>query len=645
MKTSYTPARFAVLAWLALSVCQSQAQIPIPALAPVVVTATRTATPITEQISEITLFSRQDIERSGAQSLTQLLSQSMGLQASPESVRGASASVFIRGSNNNHALVLVDGQRVSSATVGATAIAHLPLEQVDRVEVLRGSASSLYGADALGGVVQIFTRRGERVPSPDAALTLGSYGTRAASVSYGGKVDGSRFRISLGREVSSGFSDIKAAKGGYYDSFNPDRDGYQQSNMALSLSQLLSPQLELGASYWTSRSTKRSDNANCDPYDYVGTSCTTAFDNREHQRLEAWQLSAQYRPSPAWTSVLRAGQGKDEMRSWLYNPGIPEVNVSRYATSQQQVVWQNDLRAGPGILMTALERRQTEVNATQKYTLQSQNSDSLVVGYQAWLDKHLLQASVRKDWVSAFDNQSTHSLGYGYKLQPQWLARASVGTGYKVPTFNDLYWPLDRANFYQGNPLLKPERSKNTELGLTFQSEATKASATIYRNVVKDIIVNSYNADIELVKPVNVNSAFLRGLSLQGSQRFASWTFSGVFDALHAKDTGANLYLPRRVPRTASLDVTRSLGAWNYGTQLALFSHRFNDKENLQRLSGYGLLHMKLGYALSPHLRLQADFKNLLNKDYVQSQGLYDPLNVYSVAGRSVFVSLRYAPQ
>ena len=210
MKTSYTPARLAVLGGLALAASLLQAQTP--SLAPVVVTATRTATPITDQLSEITLISRQDIERSGAQSLVQLLSFSPGLQVSPESVRGATASVFIRGSNNQHALVLVDGQRVSSATVGATAIAHLPLEQIDRVEVLRGSASSLYGADALGGVIQVFTRQGERAPAPELALTLGSYGTRAASASYGGKVDGSRFRISVGRELSSGFNDIRAAK-------------------------------------------------------------------------------------------------------------------------------------------------------------------------------------------------------------------------------------------------------------------------------------------------------------------------------------------------------------------------------------------------------------------------------------------------
>lgn len=612
---------------------------------PVVVTATRTATPITDQLSEVTLISRQDIERSAADSLPQLLSQLPGVQMTGDSARGLTASVFIRGSNNQHALVLIDGQRVSSATVGATAIAHLPLAQIERVEVLRGSASSLYGADALGGVIQIFTRQGEHAPAPEASVTLGSYGTRAVSTSYGGKVDDTRFRISLGREVVTGFSDIKAPRGGYYDSFNPDRDGYQQSNLGLSLVHRLSPAWEFGATYWASRSTKRSDNANCDPKDYVGTSCTTAFDNRELQRLESWQLRTQFRPSADWTSVLRLGQSRDDLRSWLYDPGVPKVTVPRYITTQQQLSWQNDVRVGPGVWMSALERRRVALDSTQAFTVRSQDSDSLVLGYQAWLDRHLWQASVRKDWVQAMPNQATYSLGYGYKFMPRWLGRASVGTGYKVPTFNDLYWPEDYANMYRGNPLLRPERSRNAELGLGYQAQDTTASLTVYRNVVKDIIVNTYDADIGLVTPVNVNSAVLRGLTLQGSQRWTSWTFKAAFDLLDAQDTATGLQLPRRVPRSATLNASRSSGVWSYGGQLGLYSHRYNDKENLQRLSGYGLVHFHLGYALSPQLRLQARLSNVFDRDYVQAQGLYDPFNQYAVAGRSLFVTLRYAPK
>ncbi len=643
MHVFVSPARYGALALAAASAAPALAQNP--SLAPVVVTATRTATPITDQLGEVTLISRQEIERSGADSLSQLLGQLPGLQVTPDSVRGGTATVFIRGSNNQHALVLVDGQRVSSATVGATAIAHLPLSQIDRIEVLRGSASSLYGADALGGVIPVFTRQGEHAPAPEAALTVGSHGTRALSASYGGKVDDTRFRISLGREVVAGQSDIKAYRGGYYDSFNADRDGYLQSNLGLSLSQRLSAHWELGATYWASRSTKRSDNANCDPTDYVGTSCTTAFDNREQQRLASWQVRAQYRPGAHWTSVWRVGQSRDDLRSWIYNPGGPTVTTPRYITTQQQLAWQNDVRVGPGVWMTALERRQVAVDSTQTFTVKNQDSDSLVLGYQAWLDRHLLQVSVRKDWVQALPNQATHSLGYGYKFMPQWLARAAVGTGYKVPTFNDLYWPEDFANMYKGNPQLRPERSRNAEIGLGYQGQDASASLTVYRNAVRDIIVNTYDADIGLVTPVNVNTAVLRGLTLQASQRLSSWTLKAALDVLDAKDTATGLLLPRRVPRTATLDAARQQGDWSYGAQWALFSHRYNDKENEQRLGGYGLLHFHLGYALSRDLRLQARLNNVLDKNYVQAQGLYEPYNQYSTAGRSVFVTLRYAPR
>jgi vitamin B12 transporter len=618
---------------------------PVVALEEVVITATRTPTPIIDQLSDITLISRRQIEQSGAVSLPQLLSQLPGLQITPDSVRGASATLFIRGANSNHALFLIDGQRVSSATVGTTAIAQLPLEQIERIEVLRGPASSLYGADALGGVIQIFTRQGERAPAAQATVTVGSYGSRAVSASYGGKVNDTRFRVSLGREVTAGFSDIRAPKGGYYDSFNPDRDGYAQSNWALSLAQRVAPDWELGASYWVSQGTKRSDNANCDPNDWVGTSCTTAFDNRETQRLESWQIRAQYRPSAAWTSALRLGRSRDDQRSWQFNPGPPEVTVPRYTTTQQQVAWQNDVRVGSGVLMSAFERRRSAIDSTQTFTVRQQDSDSLVLGYQAWLDRHLLQVSWRKDWVQALPDQTTHSLGYGFRFAPHWLVRAAVGTGYKVPTFNDLYWPLDRASMYEGNPQLRPEQSRNVELALSHQFQDTLFNATIYRNQVTDLIVNTYDPVAGLVRPVNVNAAVLRGLSLQASRRWANWTIKGALDFIDTEESATGLKLPRRVPRQATIEALRQLGAWSYGTQLWLYSHRYNDKQNTQRLAGYGLLNFNLGYDLSPQLRLQARFTNVLDKTYVQAQGLYAPFNEYATAGRSVFVTLRYAPK
>jgi vitamin B12 transporter len=182
-------------------------------------------------------------------------------------------------------------------------------------------------------------------------------------------------------------------------------------------------------------------------------------------------------------------------------------------------------------------------------------------------------------------------------------------------------------------------------LALSHQLQDTSFNATIYRNQVTDLIVNSYDPAVGWVRPVNVNAAVLRGLSLQASRRWAHWTITGAFDFLDAEETETGLQLPRRVPRQATLEVLRRLGAWSYGTQLWLYSHRYNDKQNTQRLGGYGLVNFNLGYDLSPQLRLQARFNNVLDKTYVQAQGLFAPFNEYATAGRSVFVTLRYAPK
>lgn len=315
MNLLHRPARSLVLGFsLSLSLGLALAQ-PVTALEEVVVTATRTPTVMHELLGEVSLLTRSDIERSGAQTLAELLGRLPGIQVSPDAVRGANASVFMRGANHAHTLVLVDGQRISSATVGATAVQHLPLDQIERIEILRGPASSLYGSDAMGGVIQIFTGGARGPVGGSASVTVGSFGTAASSLAYAGRIDRTRFRIQAGREYSNGFNDIKAPKGGYYDPYNSDRDGYQQSHLGLSLTSQLSDRLELSGSFMQSRAIKRSDNANCDPSDWVGTSCTTAFDNRDRHQLSSLTVKASYQVSTDWQTSLRVGQSQDDLQS------------------------------------------------------------------------------------------------------------------------------------------------------------------------------------------------------------------------------------------------------------------------------------------------------------------------------------------
>ncbi len=636
---SRLPARAALLPafTLAASAC-------VPALAqdasltPVVVTASRQPTRVDQQLSDVSVLTRADIEAAGVTSLVQALSLLPGVQVAPD-VRGANPTVFLRGANTAQTLVLVDGLRVSSATTGATALQHLPLEQIERIEVLRGPASSLYGSDAMGGVIQVFTRAQAGKPGLSASLSAGTYTTVLGSAAVSGRSGDTSYSLRAGAQSSRGFSDVRERKGGLYDAFNPDPDGYRQTNLGASLTQRVSNDLELGLGLLSSEGRKRIDSLNCDGWGLV---CTADFDNRDQQKLQTLSAHATYRVRPGWTSTLRLGTSRDDLRSWMYDPSAPSVSIARYTTTQRQASWQNDVRVGPGQLMAALEWRGQEVDTTRRLTVNSQDTAAAVLGYQAWIDDHSLQASVRHDRIQRLGEHSTGTFAYGYRFAPSWTARASVGTGFRAPSFNDLYWPVDYAFFYQGNPNLKPERSRNAEAGLSYESGANRASLTVYRNLVRDLVQITTDMTTYMSTMSNVSSATLRGASLSGRTRWQDWTLAGTFDVLSARNDQTGRVLQRRVPRTATLDVSRTVGAFDLGARVQAFSERYNDVANTQRLGGYALLGLRGSYRIDRQWVLSASLDNLLDKTYAVQRGTFPPLSDYGTAGRTLMVGLRY---
>jgi len=630
----------AVLAFGLSAVPAAFAQSAASALPETVVTATRTATRVDEQIADVTVLTRQDLERSGYTSLNEVLVTIPGVQAVPDSVRGANPSVFIRGANNAHTLVLLDGQRISSATTGATALAHLPLEQIDRIEILRGPASSLYGSDAIGGVIQIFTRRGQGAPRASVSVTAGTFGTVIASAGYGGRLGDTRFNVQVGVDHTHGFSNVSQGSG-FYSAFNADRDGYHQRNLGLNVSRKVSGDLELGAAYFYSEGRKRNDSSNCSRLDYndVNYQCTPDYDNHDKQRLQSIAVHGTYQVRPGWNSTLRLGVSEDVLRYWALDPTGPTETQDLYRTRQPQVSWQNDIRLGEGVLMAALDWRRITAASPVAFTVNEQQTWSASLGYQAWIGRHLLQASARHDDVEHLGAKNTGTVGYGYKVAEGWVVRASAGTGFRAPSFNDLYWPYDSVNHYEGNPNLRPERSRNLEAGIAYERDVTRLSLTAYRNRVVDLIDYPYDAGTDFTSVANSSSATLKGVTLVASSRIRDWTLSGSYDVLSARDDSTGRYLQRRVPRSATLDLSRRFGAMELGARVQAFSNRFNDSYNTSINAGYGLLSLRAAYSPIRDWTLSASVQNALDKSYVvQRSGK----NVFATAGRAIYVGVRY---
>ncbi|CAK0773590.1 hypothetical protein CCP3SC15_4820002 [Gammaproteobacteria bacterium] len=291
------------------------------------------------------------------------------------------------------------------------------------------------------------------------------------------------------------------------------------------------------------------------------------------------------------------------------------------------------------------EKRAITVESSKNLIVSKQDTDSLALGYQAKVGDHSFQASGRHDYISRLGGHNSSFLGYGYRLGMGWTVRAAYGMAFHAPSFNDLYWPLDTINFYQGNPNLKPEKARNREIGLTYSAPGVSAGLTLYHNQVTNLIDYVVDPTTRISSVENVNSATIKGASLEYAAKKDAWLWKGSIDFLNAKDDLTNKTLQRRAPRTANIELRRDFMQFDVGARVQATSGRFNDRNNTQELSGYATVDLDANYRITPSWRLEARINNLFDKDYTLVRNTFPPYNDYAVPGRIFFAGLRYAPK
>ncbi|MEO8676979.1 MAG: TonB-dependent receptor, partial [Casimicrobiaceae bacterium] len=537
---------------------------PEPAAAtldPVVVTAARGPQRLSDLTADVTVIGRDEIARAGAQSLAELLQRQPGIQISMSGGAGSTSAVYLRGVNGNQTLVLIDGMRVGSATAGATALEAIPLDLIDHIEILRGPASSLYGADAVGGVIQVFTRRGDGAPAFNGSASYGTYGTGQAAAGVGGSSGAWRYAIQGGYQGSRGFNAI----GNPADfSYNPDRDGYDRGNASANLLYRINAEHEVAARYYYSRLRNQFD-------------AGPGYDDRTTTTVESFALSSTDRLASFWVSHLNLGQGSDDSVSQT------GFGNSGFRTRQNQLTWQNDLTLAVGALSLAYVGLDEKISTDPAFPVTSRRTNSFVGVYQLRVDPHTLQANLRYDDNSQYGGRATGALGYAYAIGDGWRALVNAGTAFKAPTFNDLYYP----GF--ANPNLAPETARNADVALDYASTTVLARATVYRNEVKNLIVFGCDADFNCA-PNNVAKATLTGLTLQAQADWRKISFKGSLDFLRPEDDTTGNQLPRRARQYGSASALVPWKAWQFGAELVAASGRYDDAANTRRMGGYALV-------------------------------------------------------
>ena len=578
----------------------------------VTVTATRVPTRVSDVVADITVIDRTQLDRSEGRTLPELLAGLAGFQFSSNGGLGKSSSIFIRGLEARHTLLLVDGVRIFSATLGTPSLDNLPLEAIERIEVVRGPMSSLYGNGAFGGVIQVFTRKGAQGLTGNAKLSAGSnrYGQVAGGVGFGnGAVDAA---VQVQHTDTKGFSATNAKVP--FGNHNDDRDGLRQNSGSLRLGwQALS---DWRVEFLTLQSTglTRID-------DGPGADARAELENR------LLSLTLRGRVLPVWTMRLSAADSTDAYDTIASASAFAALGSIQ--TRSRLFSWENTFTTPVGTVLALAERTNELVSRPgAPFAVSQRDIDGLALGLSGAAAAHAWQASVRRDRNSQFGGVTTGALAYGYAFTPAWRLGASWGSSYTMPSFNQLYFP----GF--GIPTLVPEEGRHGELSLRWTAGEHSLRAAYYDYKYRGFISSG-------PLPVNLPEVEVDGITLSYDGRFGPVALAASLDHTDPRNatTGSTNFgkrLPRRAADALRLGADWQAGVWSAGATVAAFSHRFDNAANTTRLGGYATLDLRAEWALQPGLRLGLKLNNVGDKVYETAYG-------YNQPGRELFATLRYS--
>ncbi|MFT3897799.1 MAG: TonB-dependent vitamin B12 receptor [Thermomonas sp.] len=602
----------------------------------VVVTATRTATPVADSLFPVQVIDHDEIERSQARSLPDLLRGRAGIDVGNQGGPGKLSTVFMRGTESDQVLVLVDGVRVGSVTAGLVSFQDIPVEQIDRIEIVRGPRSSLYGSEAVGGVIQIFTRRDEGTFAPRFRVGIGSHNLLEASAGIGGSGERGWFGADLAWQKTDGINACRGTAGDADNPFGagcyvdePDRDGYRNTSLNVRGG------VDLGETVKLEAHALRAEAFN----EYDGS----IYGGNEADNVQqALSAKLAWTPSRSAAVSLQIGRSDDDSDNTFNDHAGNKTHVGNFDTHRATASLQGDFAVADGQTLSAgADWQRDRIDSNTPFDVTGRDNTGVYLEYLGKFGAQQLQASVRNDDNEQFGSHATGSLGWGMEFGNGFKLTASYGTAFKAPTFNDLYYPG------YNNPTLQPETSRSANVGIAQRSEHWGWTLDAYETRVDDLI--SY--DGMLFAPNNIDKARIRGVEFTVDATFGGWELGAQLshtDPRNRSDCTPDEIafglcnhgnrLARRAQDTGRIDVDRAFGAFRFGATLNGAGPRYDDAANTVRLGGYATTDLRFEYAIDAAWTLQARASNIFDRDY-------ETVAWYNQPGREYGLSLRYAPK
>ena len=578
-----------------------------------VVTATRTEVAKNQLSAATTVYTRKDIERLQVQTLPDLLKGTSGIDMTQQGGYGKIASVFMRGTNPDQLLVLIDGIKAGSVTAGTTAFEFIPIDQIERVEIIKGPQSSLYGSEAMGGVIQIFTRKGNTLDKPSVVVDAGggSYDTYRAAGTVSGKWKNNWYTLGSSGFGSHGFNARQPIPGPYgFD--QPDNDGYDNAAVNARLGHRFDNNAEVEAFFMRTQGHTDYDGNYQDKTDFVNqvVGTTASMDIIDN-----------------WRSTLRLGQSRDDNDQFA-----PDGTFSsKFNSTRWNASWLNQLTlSDEHQLILGSDYRLDEVDSTEKYTENSRYDVGVFTELHSQLwDDHFMNASVRYDNNEAFGDAVTGNIGWRYNWDYGISLLANFGNAFKAPSFNDLYFP----NY--GNPNLKPEESTSFETGLAGNHNWVQWEIRAYHTNIDNLITPTMNPVTFEFSAENIGKAQIDGVEAEIGTQWMGWNGKLTMNLLSPKNRETNARLPRRAEQTLAFDLSRTFGSFDLGANVLAQGDRFDNTQNTIKVAGYVTVDLRAAYHLNKNWMLSAKLNNLLDKNY-------QTVDTYNMPDRNFFVSVHY---
>ena len=597
-------------------------------LSDVVISANRQVQARNDSSAANTVFTRADIDRLQPTSVTDLLSRVPGVQVAPTGGRGSLPGIFIRGTKSAQSLVLVDGQRIANTTSGDSGLQYLNVDQIERVEVLRGSRSVIYGSDAIGGVIQVFTRRNaEQGLQPRLKLGFGSNQTWERSLGLSGGDEHTRFNLGASLDETAG---INASHASFPS--DGDHDAYRNQSVSLNLSHSFSDELEVGFNLLDNRGKSEYDNS----YGRYDGATGQSLGQKPYTDYTVSSTSGYVdaKLNDSWQSRLELGhsENRDTKRDTLSD------DYSAFNTYRDSVNWQNDLTLDEqNSLIVGGDWYEDRFHGSTTFTENSRWNRAAFVQHRFQSQWFSTELGLRRDQNQQFGGQNSWSGTLTLPVNPDNDLLLSYSEGFRAPTFNDLYYP----DTQYSNPNLQPETSKSYELQWRSQlTDSTRLEASLYRTDLSDAII------LDAGKPQNVASARINGFEAALKQELFGWQGNLGLSLIDPRDRDSGHTLARRARRTVNLDLDRQFDQLGLGASWQAISSSYDDEANRNRLGGYALLGLRSSWALNREVSLSLKVDNALDKSYARAKYSYLGENQnYREEGRVWMFGVTWTPE